>query len=659
MRRISWILVAGFAVALGGQEGYADILFLKDGNIIECKFVKKEKRNKPQGGTGQFLVVKDRQGKTTAYDEKEVAQLAICKPSWEREEENKKWYEAEKAKIKDTADDHKKLARACLSKDRKDDLEEQADEHYHRAFELEWPNAESKEKTPDDNVKVLEAYAKRVRDEYSLYEEYLIVQKRVLELKRAVAEKNGKLTPDTLVGLGRQAKDVELFDDARRFFEEALRLNDKHSSAKSELALMNKMLEVPLNLEMYRALKGSFARGIAYLKPKQNQDGTFGGDYYEAGVHARRGMTALGAMALWAEWQLAKFEAKDPEKTREIPPGLEKALLVIMESRKGEGNPGEYRLEGDDMWGAIFSTEALSFLAKEEAIMQKHGDAMKKAIKEAIERLKALQRRDGGWYYYNFVQTSSSFSTASAIIALKSLWQLGFEKETVEGMIPQAATCIEGLRQGEGTYKYMEMGNQYHPASSPLGACARSPIAEYALFCAGKGDDKRYTNAVNFWWGNRHILQKIKGREGTHIGKGMTAPYYFLYSHMYMARLSRYLPNKGHRRGLARGIGGLMLSYQEPDGKWSDWLLPVEKPEEKQKFFVSQTAMGLITLWHLMSGDKDMAVEPPMKKAAEGGNVETPGGKKEEKPTTEPPKPPAEKPPGEKPPEPPKSPDGK
>ena len=51
------------------------------------------------------------------------------------------------------------------------------------------------------------------------------------------------------------------------------------------------------------------------------------------------------------------------------------------------------------------------------------GDVMKTTIKElslTIEELEGLQRADGGWFYYNFVQYSGSFVTASAISAFCS-----------------------------------------------------------------------------------------------------------------------------------------------------------------------------------------------------------------------------------------------
>lgn len=250
--------------------------------------------------------------------------------------------------------------------------------------------------------------------------------------------------------------------------------------------------------------------------------------------------------------------------------------------------------------------------ARERAIMDKHGEAVFKSIKEHLARLKELQRSDGGWYYYNFVRDSSSFSTASTVIILEALKNMNVEVSLCNEMIPPACGLISKMRIGKGTYKYMEMPG-YNSSMSPLGASARSPLCEFALYCSEKGDPDDFKQAIMNWFNNVHLLKKVKGLAGTHIGKGMTAPYYFLYSHMYMARAVKIMP-KNMSRGMLRHITGLMLSYQEPDFTWSDWTMTKD-------YKIAQTGLALVTLWHLATGDRDPSVAP-----LRSGGVINPGG---------------------------------
>jgi len=355
-------------------------------------------------------------------------------------------------------------------------------------------------------------------------------------------------------------------------------------------------------------------------------------------------------MSLLAEWQFAKY--KDLEKAEAIPPILEKALLWLLRPREETENASGGRIEGDDMWGAIFCTEALVMCAREKAIMAKYGDVMMKGIKDHIARLKELQRKDGGWYYYNFVPDSSSFSTASTIIILESLKNMGVEVAACDEMIPNACKMVKSMKIGKGTYSYMKMAG-YNSSMSPLGASARSPLCTFALTCADEGEEDDFKQSIENWLNNVHLLKKIKGQSGTHIGKGMTAPYYFLYSHMYMARAVKLLP-KRTAQGLLQLIAGMMLSYQEPDATWSDWKMTKD-------YKIAQTGLALVTLWHLATGDRDPAVAPMRSGGVvhPGTATETGGKKPPPDPKdgpTETPKDPPSDPPKEPPKEPPKDP---
>ncbi|HEU4339716.1 MAG TPA: hypothetical protein VFS19_06580 [Planctomycetota bacterium] len=638
-RVLSASLSAVLASGLLASTAAADLLVLKDGNIIELTEVKIEKRS-VQPGTSPVPVYvgKNESGKPEVIARKDVYPdgWILGKTSWEKRKENREWYEKESPKVKETFKDQAVFAAKCAHERMSHDLDEEAEKHYKKAYELELPTI-AKE---DD--KQLEIFAKKVRDTYELYDEALLVFRSIIGLRKAALVSKGPTAPG-YVALGKLAKDWELWPEAGECFDEALKLDEKSTEAKKQIKELKKDLEVPLNMPLWRALAGPYERGVRYVKSKQEKEGWFGGDFTEAGVHGRRGISGVCTQALFFDYQLQKRKAMDKDKAADLPKELDMAIRFLMKGEDGMGTEG--RLEGDDMWGAIFAAEALVMCATDDYVMSKYGDELKEAIHKHIERLKALQRRDGGWYYYNFVGDSSSFSTASTLIILETLKNMGAEKELCDSMVPGAVALIKKMKQGKGTYKYMEMGSGYHASSSPLGASARSPLCEFALHCAEASDPDDFRQAVTNWLNNVHLLKRIKGREGTHIGKGMTAPYYFLYSHMYMARAVKVYP-KAQAQRLLRVVAGLMLNYQEPDGAWTDWKLPTDNIH---KFRVSQTALGLITLWHLMTGDRDPAILP----LRGGGMATNPGTvtesgsggkKKDDGPKSDPKDPPREPP---------------
>jgi hypothetical protein len=99
------------------------------------------------------------------------------------------------------------------------------------------------------------------------------------------------------------------------------------------------------------------------------------------------------------------------------------------------------------------------------------------------------------------------------------------------------------------------------------------------------------TIAVENFFKYRHILEAVKGKGGTHMGTGGTAPYYYLWSHMYLSMAIQQLPAE-QRDKYATRVRDLFLKDQEGDGAFSDW------PRcESHKVYGS--AIGAIALYHL------------------------------------------------------------
>ena len=178
MRRATTAALAAAIWASFTPPAAADMLILKDNNIIELTQVKEEKRTTQQGTSPQVCYVgKNEQGKLEIIQKRDVVQGGWIqgKTSWELRKEHREWYEKESAKIK--VDDFKaqaSFARKCSEAKMSHDLDEEAEKHFRKAFELEQPTI------PKDAEKAIEQFAKKIRDDYELYDEALGDRKSVV-----------------------------------------------------------------------------------------------------------------------------------------------------------------------------------------------------------------------------------------------------------------------------------------------------------------------------------------------------------------------------------------------------------------------------------------------------------------------------------------------
>jgi hypothetical protein len=243
---------------------------------------------------------------------------------------------------------------------------------------------------------------------------------------------------------------------------------------------------------------------------------------------------------------------------------------------------------------------------------------------DAIKDIVAVRKKEGGWMYYDFA-TSASFPTASAIFSLMNAKNSGFDVD--QAVIDQACEVVSKLKFAEGSYNYEgAIGSGMHPSNSPVGAAGRSPVSEGSLVACGRGSEQSLNYAIDYFFRWRPVLQTIKGEGGTHIGKGMVAPYYFLFGHYWTTRVLKLLDRAPQRRYLAT-MRAVMLSYQEPDYSFWDW--KGEKGEDDvavQPFYkVYGTALAMMTLYHIASIEKDPAL----------GQQKIPGGEKLTPPKTD------------------------
>lgn len=560
-----------FAALCSAPTASADLLELTDGNFIECKFVEQIK-----GARGKdILVVEMEDGKREKYPMTRVKSfIRMKKTSWELQAEREKWYAKEAPKVKETWSAQARFARKCLGKR----LEDQARTHYTNAYELRKPLVK------EDDQKALLKFADWLEDN-ELFEEAQIERRRVFELRKAKLPDNDAKAHEKLA---KWCQSKELLAEAVQQYEAAIAIKTHRTYVKQVEKLRNQ-LTIPMDPGFYRGTRVRVAAAAKYLKKQQDSDGGIGSDINEAGVHGKRAMTAIGTMALLADWDFGVLSGK--YEAEEIPDEVLEALDYIIGFTPTNG-----RLLGDDVWGPIFALDLLvncwnrPQFRGEEGPTQVEGSDLRKRIGDEINRLiaelKRLQRSDGGWMYYNFTNKSASFVSAAGIVSLVGASNAGFEVE--KSMITRAVEQVKSMRQGHGTFTYSAGLTQ-----GPVGACARSPLCELALTLTGDTKPSSLRYAVNIFFNNRHILERLKGMSGTHIGEGKTAPYYLLFAHYWTARAIKHLELNLQRKYL-KGLGTGLIAYQEKDGTFGDWTGTAD-------YQVYGTALAALTMYYVAS----------------------------------------------------------
>lgn len=556
----------------------ADILELTDGNFIECKLVDQIKGS---GGTGT-LIVADENGKETKYKMKRVKSFIRTKrTSWELQAERRTWYAKEAPKVKDAWVAQARFARKCNKKR----LEDEANTHIMKAYELRKPAVK------EDDQKGILKLADWLED-YDLFDEAQAERLRVYELRKAKLPSGEGADPSEHEKLAKWCLRFELLTEAADQYDAAIAIKP-HKTYLKQVDKVRKQLTIPMDPGFYRAARKRLAAAARYVRKHQDSDGGIGSDIREAGVHGKRGMTALSGMALLADWDFGVLSGKYEADV--VPEEILDAIDYIIGFEPATG------LMGDDLWGPIFGLDFLVQCYKRpqfaggDGPTAVEGSNRRKAIEGEINRLiailKRLQRTDGGWMYYNFTNKSASFVGAAGIVSLVNASNAGFEVD--RSMINRAAAYVKSMRQGHGTFTYSDGLTQ-----GPVGACARSPVCELALTLVGETKPSSLKYAVNIFFTNRHILERLKGMSGTHIGEGKTAPYYLLFAHYWTARAIKHL-DRGAQRKYLNGLGGGLVAYQDKDATFSDWTGTADHK-------VYGTALAALTLYYIASLKDDV-----------------------------------------------------
>ena len=560
MRR-TWILVLSAACAAGPAA--ADTLMLKDGTVLECKVLDK-RTEEVHGQLKTVIVVEVSKGERRTFLEEEVAWLQRMRVSWEAREEALQWYETQKNHVAPEWREQFGFGKEC----RRKQLYDQAVKHFEGAYELR------KKETPD------------TREGHEMLAEWLLKDCELYgaaadEFRKVYAQrKGGAEAAADHMALGKWCEERSLFDEAEAEYQAALKVEPELAAAKAALENLQKLRLASFHPTLHRELKAPFRKALEFLKPKQNPDGSYGADLVEAGVQAHRGVTAISGIAILNEWELSLVDATSP------PPAEAEKVLDFLLSKP----PNRKALRGPDVWGNVFGIEFLVKCSKLKEYRSKR-EAIKSKLKEIYEELERMGGPDGGWMYYDFAKnTSAAFVTAALVVNMTLAKREGLGPP--DAMIERAIGHLKRVRLADANFTYRT------GVRLPIeGNAARSPLCELALFVTGNGSHDALRTAVDNFFKYRHVIQKIKGQRGTHIGQGRTAPYYYLYGHYWMARAIKSL-DKPLRNPYLEKLRDAILPDQEKDGVFSDWPM-------FRHYKTCGTALGAMCLYHIMHLSSD------------------------------------------------------
>jgi hypothetical protein len=327
-------------------------------------------------------------------------------------------------------------------------------------------------------------------------------------------------------------------------------------------------------------VKAAVARGVAFLRSVQEQDGSFGAPRnvmfnesfatyhtYQAWTYATTGLCAM-ALADCGEADAASADGK----------ALERAVDFLL------AHPDLKRVsewDTDNVWGYVYGVQAFAHLLRAPRFAAADDPRRPKMVATAQQLLAQLTRWQtpvGGWAYYDTDATTippvwaTSFTTAACVIGMQEAKEAGLAVD--EKVLNKALDAIAHSRLPNGAYDY-NIDTICSPAGLEFinqvkGSLGRIQVGNVALYRAGRLDAK----AVN--WGVEQFFEHHKflavGREKPipHESWYAVAAYFFLFGHYYASEAIDLLPPDA-RAKFAPQLAQKLLEIQEPEGSFWDF----------------------------------------------------------------------------------------
>ena len=331
-----------------------------------------------------------------------------------------------------------------------------------------------------------------------------------------------------------------------------------------------------------KAVLDSIDRGCAFLRNRQNPDGSWGSARNTKGLNIyapvpgshrafRLAVTALSTAAL------IENKGNDSNFSKVIGNGEEYLLEKLSYLRRATP------MAIYNVWAHAYGIQALARM--HQRIVGK-SDANKTKllriedlIRHQFGMLERYASIDGGWGYYDFnAQTkqpsgsSISFVNATCLVALHEAKERGIEPP--EKLVKRACDATQRQRLPDHSYLYGEY-LKWKPRrgiNRPGGSLGRSHACNLALQLWG---DKTVTEDVHKICLDRLIarngwLSVARKRPVPHESWFAVAGYFFYYGHYYASFCIKTLP-EADQTLYQNHLAAILMPLQEKDGSWWDY----------------------------------------------------------------------------------------
>ncbi len=345
---------------------------------------------------------------------------------------------------------------------------------------------------------------------------------------------------------------------------ESVNADRKRSTSRGESGYFNR--------DRLEEVGATILKAAHYLEKHQHKNGSHGKDQHKVGnVGMKVAITSLVGKFLTAATlvhqdstpQEINFDRLSGEGAGKVFECLKDTNLYLFpaDPENRVDRPEELR----DVWETLYRIEYIAFLWDFPYMKEKAAKGMKREFNRAVDQLYERQIVPGGWGYYQRIKQGMTFASSAAIMSLHHAIKNGvpISDERMKKVKEMKKKAVEKI---QNDFKVEPAQYMYRPGAASgeneRSRSIRGPLVELSLLKAGQptGDLEL---AIDNFFKHRKWVEKVKGRNGTHIGTGQMAPYYYLYHHYYTVRALRYLKNNKKRKKYLKKIGTILLDDAE------------------------------------------------------------------------------------------------
>lgn len=332
------------------------------------------------------------------------------------------------------------------------------------------------------------------------------------------------------------------------------------------------------------AARGAVERGIAFLLASQNADGSWGGPWdslttwsgpvWSSPESHRSWRVATTGLCLAALLQEGNGDAARS--------ACERAVDYIV-ANAAVKRPNEWDTMNN--WAYIYGLEGLAaalghewFSDTETSDPARHS-RMNGAVAKMLDLIGRFQSVHGGWGYLELnpprtrrPQWGTSFTTASAVVALDAIRKQGFDID--EGVFDRAVRIIRRCKLPNGGYTYHvraipNLAAEY--IDQVKGALSRIEVCQAALMAAGEDiPQAEVREGLDHFFKDHKFLELAMHKPVPHEAYYYNSGYFYLYGHYYAAMMIETLPADA-RNAYWPKLRHEVMKVQQKDGSFWDY----------------------------------------------------------------------------------------